>query len=143
MEIELIRPDASGRQTLNIERHTLFLKPDRLNGQAIYRGVQTASDGINHVNRVVLFQPRMSATHGPVLDFDALVEQAVTSIVSVSDQTGDPVIKAQAVTFRRALKKALAFWMKRAAMNERERCRKQLYSHGLELAAMAIGDPNG
>lgn len=121
----------------------MFLKPDRLNGQAIYRGVETARDGINHVNRVILFPPKTSATHGPVLDLDALVEQALTNIVRVSDQAGDPVIKAQAITFRRALKKALGFWMKRAVMNERERCRTQLLTHGLQLAATAIGDPNG
>ncbi len=121
----------------------MFLKPDRLNGAAIYRGVEAGGDGINHVNRVVLFPPRMTARHGPVLEPETLVEQAVANIISVSDRTGDPVIKAQAVTFRRALKKALGFWMKRAALNERERCRQHLLTHGLELAATAIGDLNG
>jgi hypothetical protein len=121
----------------------LFLKPDRLNGVAIYRGVERGSDGVNHVNGFVLFPPTMRARHGPVVNLDVLAEQAVTQIVSVSEQTGDPVIKAQAVTFRANLKKALGFWLKRAAMNERERCRRQLVAHGFELAASAIGDIDG
>lgn len=121
----------------------MFLKPDRLNGKAIYRGVETGDDGINHVNRLILFPPAMAARHGPVLTSEALTEQALANIVSVSDRTGDPVIKAQALTFRASLKKALGFWMKRAAMNERERCRRLLISNGLELAASAIGEGNG
>jgi len=121
----------------------MFLKPDRLNGVAIFRGVERAGDGTNHVNRLVLFPPAMSARHGPVLTPDALVEQALANIIAVSDRTGDPVIKAQAVAFRRSLKKALAFWMRRAALNERERARRRLIAHGLELAASAIGEPNG
>lgn len=121
----------------------MFLKPDRLNGAAIYRGVERGSDGVNHVNSFVLFPPAMMARHGPVVSLDALAEQALAQIVSVAARTGDPVIKAQAVTFRGSLKKALGFWLKRAALNERERCRRQLISHGLELAASAIGDTHG
>ncbi len=102
----------------------MFLKPDRLNGKTIYRGVETGGDGINHVNRFILFPPTTSVTPGPVVPLETLVEEALANIVSVSDRTGDPVIKAQALTFRRSLKNALAFWMKRAALNERERCRQ-------------------
>jgi hypothetical protein len=121
----------------------LFLKPDRLNGQTIYRGVETGSDGVNHVNRLVLFPPSMAVRPGPVVDARELVEKALAQIVRVSDETGDPVIKAQALAFRAGLKKTLAFWLTRAALNERERCRRQLITHGLELAASAIGDGNG
>lgn len=121
----------------------MFLKPDRLNGTAIYRGVERSGDGVNHVNSFVLFPPAMMARHGPVVSLDALAEQALTQIVSVAARTGDPVIRAQAVTFRGSLKKALGFWLKRAALNERERCRLHLISHGLELAASAIGDTHG
>jgi hypothetical protein len=121
----------------------VFLKRDRLNGAAIYRGVESGSDGVNHVNSFILFPPAMTARHGPVVTLDALAEQALKQIVSVAERTGDPVIKAQAVTFRLSLKKALGFWLKRAALNERERCRQQLILHGLELAASAIGDTYG
>jgi hypothetical protein len=121
----------------------MFLKPDRLNGVAIFRGVETDGDGINHMNRVVLFPPSITTHAGPVLELGALVEQALASIVRVSDRTGDPVIKAQAATFRCDLSKALHYWMKRAAMNERTRCARQLQIHGLQLAATAIGELNG
>lgn len=121
----------------------MFLKPDRLNGKAVYRGVERAGDGINHVNSFLLFPPQMAVKPGPVVAHDALVEQALVQLISVAERTGDPVIKAQAVTFRANLKKALGFWLRRAALNERERCRAQLTSHGLELAASAIGDGNG
>jgi hypothetical protein len=105
--------------------------------------MERGSDGVNHVNSFILFPPAMTARHGPVVGLDALAEQALTQIVSVAERTGDPVIKAQAVTFRTSLKKAIAFWLKRAALNERERCRRQLISHGFELAASAIGEANG
>lgn len=121
----------------------MFLKPDRLNGTAIFRGVERGGDGVNHVNNFILFPPAMTARPGPVVSLDALVEQALAQIVSVADRTGDPVIKAQAVTFRGSLKKALGFWLKRAALNERERCRQQLITHGLEIAASAIGGTHG
>lgn len=121
----------------------MFLKPDRLNGQTIYRGVEATSDGVNHVNSFILFPPAMTTKPGPVVTTEALTEQALTHMISVADRTGDPVIKAQALTFRANLKKALAFWLKRAALNERERCRNHLITHGLELAASAIGEANG
>lgn len=121
----------------------MFLKPDRLNGATVYRGVERGSDGVNHVNGLILFPPTMTARHGPVVSLDTLAEQALAQIVSVADRTGDPVIKAQAVTFRANLKKAIGFWLKRAALNERERCRRRLIGHGFELAASAIGDTNG
>lgn len=121
----------------------MFLKPDRLNGKAVYRGVERGTDGVNHVNGFILFPPTMSARHGPVLTLDALAEQALAQIVSVAERTGDPVIKAQALAFRTNLKKTLGFWLKRAALNERERCRRLLITHGLELAATALGDTHG
>jgi hypothetical protein len=85
----------------------------------------------------------MTATPGPVVTLDALTEQALSQMISVADRTGDPVIKAQAIAFRANLKKTLRFWLKRAALNERERCRRRLTTHGLELAASAIGEENG
>jgi hypothetical protein len=118
----------------------VFLKPDRLNGKAIFRGVETSSDGANHVNGFILFPPAMAVKPGPVVTLEALTEQALAQMISVADRTGDPVIKAQAVAFRGNLKKALGFWLKRAALNERERCRRHLVTHGLELAASAIGE---
>lgn len=121
----------------------MFLKPDRLNGKAIYRGVERDGAGINHVNRFILFPPTTTNVHGPVLSTEELAERALSQIVSVSDRTGDVVIKAQAVAFRGQLRKTLGFWIKRAALNERERCRRALVRHGLELAASAIGDENG
>jgi hypothetical protein len=111
------------------------LKPDRLNGQTIYRGVERGNDGINHVNKLILFPPSMTAMPGPVLTLDELTEQALAKIVTIAHESGDPVIKAQAIAFRADLKKTLAFWLKRAALNERERCRQRLAAHGFAHAA--------
>lgn len=116
----------------------MVLKPDRLNGTAIHRGVSRGGDGVNCVSSFVLFAPALAVTAGPVLGPDALSELALAHIVSVADATGDPVIKAQAVSFRSNLKKALGFWLKRAGLDERERCRRKLSAHGLELAAAAL-----
>jgi hypothetical protein len=114
------------------------LKPDRLNGQTIYRGVDRGSDGINHANKFILFPPTTTVAPGPVLTLDELTEQALAKIISVSNETADPVIKAQALAFRTGLKKTLSHWLKRAAINERERCRRRLAAHGLESAANAL-----
>lgn len=114
------------------------LKPDRLNGQRIYRGVETGADGVNHQNRFVLFEPEMVAGETSAIEHDALVEQALTALITVSDKTADPVIKAQAVMFRTQLKKHQDFWMKRAAINERARVREQLRRLGFAQAAEAV-----
>ncbi|NOT42364.1 MAG: hypothetical protein HOP13_17960 [Alphaproteobacteria bacterium] len=119
------------------------LKPDRLNGQTIYRGVERGPGGINHVNNFILFPPTMTVTPGPVLSLDELTEQALAKIVTVSNETGDPVIKAQALAFRANLKKTLAYWLKRAALNERECCRQHFTAHGFARAIAAPGDHNG
>lgn len=116
----------------------MHLKPDRMNGQTIYRGIERGSDGINHVNTFVLFPPTTTATPGPVLTLDELTEQALAKIVAVSNETGDPVIRAQALAFRASLKKTLAHWLKRSALNERESCRRRLVAHGLDAAAHAL-----
>lgn len=116
----------------------MYLKPDRMNGQTIYRGVERGSDGINHVNSFILFPPATTATPGPVLTLDELTEQALAKIVTIANDTADPVIKAQALAFRAGLKKTLAHWLKRTALNERERCRRRLAAHGLEAAANAL-----
>lgn len=114
------------------------LKPDRMNGQTIYRGIERRSDGINHVNKFILFPPTTTVTPGPVLTLDELTEQALARIVTVSNETGDPVVKAQALAFRANLRKTLSHWLKRTALNERERCRRRLAAHGLESAANAL-----
>jgi len=115
-----------------------MLMPDLLNGRSILRGVERGPDGINHINRLVLFPPSMRVSHGPVLSLTELAERAVASLVSIADAPGDPVIKAQALTFRASIKKAIAFWLRRAALNERERIRRKLLSHGLGVAAQAV-----
>ena len=119
------------------------LKPDRLNGKTIYRGVERGADGINHVNSFILFPPSATMTPGPVLTLDELTEQALAKIITVANETADPVIKAQALAFRTGLKKTLTFWLKRSALNERERCRRHLAAHGLTQAASSLGDNNG
>ena len=116
----------------------MFLKPDQMNGQTIYRGVERGSDGVNHQNDFILFQPSLKSTPGPVVTLDELTEQALAKIVTIANETADPVIKAQALAFRANLKKTLAFWLKRAALNERERCRRQLASQGLQHAAESL-----
>ena len=116
----------------------MYLKPDRMNGQTIYRGVERGSDGINHVNKFILFPPTTTVTPGPVLTLDELTEQALAKIVTIANDTADPVIKAQALAFRANLKKTLSHWLKRTALNERERCRRRLAAHGLEASANAI-----
>lgn len=113
------------------------LKPDTLNGQTIFRPV-TQEGGVNHVNRGVVFQPGIKVGRPPVMTAQELVEGAVRDLVTVSDQTGDPVIKAQAVMFKRKIVQHQAAWLKRAADNEREIIRAWLKAHGFNEAAEAI-----
>jgi len=115
----------------------MALKPDKLNGQAIYRGVEDRG-GVNHVNSLIVFKPEMVFGEAPIMAHADLVENAMRALITVSEQTADPVIKAQAVTFRGKLKQHQDFWMRRAAINERARVREQLRKLGFAQAAEAI-----
>ena len=117
------------------------LKPDTLNGQKIFRAQTGAAVGAAaHDNRkeIILFAPSMAMGEPPVLPHQELVEQALTALITVSDKTADPVIKAQAVAFKAQLKKHQDFWGKRFAINERARLREELRKLGFAQAAEAI-----
>jgi hypothetical protein len=113
------------------------LKPDRLNGQTVYRPVST-DGGVNHVNDGVLFPPGIKVGRPPILSAQELVESALRDLVTVSDQHGDPLVKAQAILFRKKLAAHQTAWLKRAADNEREVIRAFLKAHGFNAAAEAI-----
>jgi acyl CoA:acetate/3-ketoacid CoA transferase alpha subunit len=113
------------------------LKPDTLNGQTVFRPV-TTEGGVNHVNSGIVFPPGIKAGRPPIITAQELVEGAVRDLVTISDQTGDPVIKAQAVMFKRKIVQHQVSWLKRAADNEREVIRAWLKAHGFNNAAEAI-----
>lgn len=118
----------------------LELKPDRMNGQKIFRGVKTGSDGIRRQSREILFPPRgIDVKHGPVLPLEELVDGAMRQLITVSDKAG-PEARAQAKLFEAKLRRAIAHWMRRAELNERERCRLALERHGLGTATHALLD---
>lgn len=112
----------------------LNLKPDRLNGEPILRPV--GEDG--SVGEGIVFPPALKV--GPVrpVSGEALVEAALADLVTVSDQHGDPLVKAQALMFRRRLAQHQAIWLKRAADNERAIIRHWLASRGFKEASEAI-----
>lgn len=112
-------------------------KPDRLNGQTIFRPV-TSEGGVNHVNEGVMFGPGIKIGRPPVLTAEELVEGALRDLVTISEDHGDPLVKAQAVMFRKRLAAHQVAWMKRAADNEREVIRNWLVAHGFRHAAEAL-----
>lgn len=116
----------------------MTLKPDRLNGQMIFRGVERGPDGVMHQSRAVMFPPTIRAGRPPALHPQQLVELALRDLITVSDQTADPVIKAQALTFRKKLKDHQTAWLCRAAVNERETIRRELEALGFKQAAESI-----
>lgn len=112
------------------------LKPDRMHGERIWRGVEDGQQ-----TPLIVFQPRgIVASHGPVKDLDELTALAMAQLIRVAEDTASPEIKAQAKTFERKLDKAVRFWLKRAVLNERERCRLALVRHGFAMAEHAIFD---
>jgi len=113
------------------------LRPDTLNGQKIFR-VITDEGGVNHVNQGIFFPPGINVGRAPIVHPDELVEQAMKDLITVSDQTGDPVIKAQAVMFRKKLHDHQKAWLARAAQNEREIIRAFLNANGFSQAAGAL-----
>ena len=115
-----------------------MLKPDMLNGQRIFRGVETDSSGVNHQNNFILHPPSIKMGRPPVLSAQELVERSVADLIRVTDQTGDPVIKAQAVMFKRKIVQHQLSWLKRSADNEREVIRAWLKAHGFNEASEAI-----
>jgi hypothetical protein len=110
------------------------LKPDRLNGQTIYRPITREGSTVQGI----LHPPTISVGRPPIVSAQELVEGALRDLISVSDEHGDPLVKQQAILFRRKLAAHQAAWMKRAADNEREVIRAWLSAHGFNAAAEAI-----
>jgi hypothetical protein len=115
-------------------------KPDRLNGKVIFRGYDRAPDGVLIQSGVIMHPPSVKVGRAPIQHPDEMVEMALRDLITVSEQTGDPVIKAQAVMFRKNLKKFLVAWLARAAVNEREMILTFLEQHGFTEAAKALTD---
>lgn len=115
-----------------------LLKPDKLNGKDIMRPVTTGDDGVNYVNKGVFFAPSLKVGRPPVVHMEDLVERSLNDLITISDTTGDPVIKAQAVLFRKKLHVHQRTWLTRAAENEREIVRAKLRSLGFTQASEAI-----
>lgn len=114
------------------------LKPDTLNGQRIFRGHHADPDGVMHQNELIVFQPSVTMGRAPIVHPDELVELSLRDLITVSNNTADPVIKAQALTFRKKLKDHQTAWLARAAQNEREIIRAYLKAHGFNQAAEAL-----
>jgi hypothetical protein len=65
----------------------------------------------------------------------ALIEEAMSKFVIVGDKAG-----AMGDALQKATHKLVAFYMKRAALNERERIRLALERHGMKEAQHAMMD---
>jgi hypothetical protein len=115
------------------------LKPDKLNGQDILRPVGHRDDGTPFIaNKAVFFPPTLIAAKPQLTDPAELVELAMADLISISERIGDPVIRAQAVMFRKKLKTHQHIWLARAAANEREFIRLFLFENGFKNAAEAL-----
>lgn len=115
----------------------ISLKPDMLNGQKIFRPVSNEG-GVNYVNEGVFFPPGIKFGDALVLHQDELVGQAVKDLVTISERTGDPVIKAQAVLFRNKIVEHQRHWLKRSAENERAAIKALLLKNGFKQAAEVL-----
>lgn len=115
----------------------MALQPDRLAGRTIYRGV-ASEGGVNVQTKTVVFPP--TVVHGAprVLTLDEQVEIFMARLVTVSDATADPVIKAQAVMFQKRIARAARAALHRATLIERERIRQLLLKQALPHAAAAV-----
>jgi len=113
------------------------LKPDTLNGKPILRGV-VDEGGVNCTSSLIVHPPGIKVGRPAVLTAQELVEGAVKDLVTISNNTGDELIKAQALLFRKKIAQHQLSWMKRAADNEREIIRAYLKAHGFNNAAEAI-----
>jgi hypothetical protein len=112
-----------------------------MNGQKIFRGVDMGSDGVYHQNESILFPPTVITKHGPVLPLAELVELAMSKIVIVGKNPQAEINVSTTIdAISKVLRKSLAFWMKRAVLNERERIRLALERHGLKEAQHAMMD---
>lgn len=115
----------------------MSLKPDTLNGKKIFRGV-VDEGGVMCPSSLIVHPPTVVTGEPPVMDPAQLVELSVRDLITISDQTGDPVIKAQALLFRKNIKSHQTAWLARAADNERAIIRAYLRAHGFTKAAEAI-----
>lgn len=113
------------------------LKKDRLNGEAIYRGV-VEKGGVNIQTSTVVFPPKMYQGAPPVINIDEQTEQFMARLVTISNQIGDPVLKAQVLAFRHRLKRSARAALYRSALIERERLKQALAHQRMPLAVAVI-----
>lgn len=95
------------------------LIPEWLGGRPILRGVERRSDGTPRATGMIVFPPSLKVGKAPVMPLEALVEGALARIITITDQTGDPVIKAQAIAFRGNLKRELMVLAQRVEAQSR------------------------
>ncbi len=115
-----------------------LLKPDRLNGTDILRPVTEGADGVNHVNKEVIFLPSIKISLPQPKPIEELIETALNALVTVSDQHGDPLVRQQALMFKGRLQKHQGHWMTVAALNERATIVAYLNKRGFKEAAESL-----
>lgn len=97
-------------------------------------------DGINHQNESILFPPTLAHGPMPVKPVAQLIEEAQARIQLVIEKGATPQTVAATTALVMQMRKAVAFSIKLATMNERERIRLALEKHGMPEAQHAIMD---
>jgi hypothetical protein len=107
------------------------LHKDTLAGKPILRGK------VNHENEIIVFPPEIKFGEPPATAFDELVEGALAQMFRIAEHA-DPHVLHQAKVTEANLRRAMKFWMQRAAIAERARVRDQLRALGYTTPAEAI-----
>ena len=89
-------------------------------------------------NKPIFFPPSIVVGETPFVPMEEIVEDIMRQLITVSDQTGDPVIKAQAITFQKNIQKVVVSAAIRFALNERARTANKLRELGFSEAAEAL-----
>lgn len=117
-------------------------KPDRVAGVDVKRGVIPDTSGVNIQSTTILFPAKMQQAPPPIRPLDEQLALFMKRIITLSDQMGDPVIKAQAVTFYYRLERAARAHLYRAGLIERERIKALLRKHGMSQAVVVCDAEN-
>ena len=107
------------------------LYKDTLAGKTILRGK------VNHVNEVIVHPPKINFGEAPATPLDELCEGAMAQMFRIAEHA-DPHVLQQAKITEANLRRAMKFWMQRAAIAERARVRDQLRELGYTTPAEAI-----
>jgi hypothetical protein len=122
-----------------VVRVHLDLKPDRLAGTNVLRGVAEVG-GVRIQSSTIVFPPSMAQSPPAIVPLAVQVDRLRRRLIEIVDQAaGENPVVLTLIKMRAKFTRGLNAGLYRAALIERERIKAHLTKNGFREAAIAIG----